>query len=177
MEQRIDISRIFVKNYTILPRLLEDVALLKLKTPAQITTSVRSIALDVERTIPAGTRCRAAGWGQHTAGEPGDPQYGNGTMVPHVVVVRRIPDLACLSLYGKTWPAIDNRAMCFSSDTEQDTCQGDSGGPLICDSQGGQSMVTGIVSLGVGCGMTNYPGIYTRVSSYTDWISWTMANF
>lgn len=57
------------------------------------------------------------------AGEPGDPQYGNGTMVPHVVVVRRIPDLVCLSLYGRTWPAIDNRAMCFSSETEQDTCQ------------------------------------------------------
>lgn len=57
------------------------------------------------------------------AGEPGEPQYGNGTMVPHVVVVRRIPDLACLSLYGRTWPAIDNRAMCFSSETEQDTCQ------------------------------------------------------
>ena len=28
----------------------------------------------------------------------------------------------------------------------------------------------GIVSRGAGCGRTNSPGIYTRVSSYADWI-------
>ncbi|CAG5135917.1 unnamed protein product, partial [Candidula unifasciata] len=176
-EQRIEIDQIFLKNYTIFPRLLEDIALLKLKRPAHISSSVRSVALDMARTIPNGTRCRAAGWGQHTADEPGEPQYGNGTMIPHVVVVQRIPDQTCLSLYGQTWPAIDDRSMCFSSEDRQDTCKGDSGGPLICDIPGGQPAITGIVSLGVGCGMTNYPGIYTRVSSYSDWIAWTIANF
>ncbi|XP_013101551.1 serine protease snake isoform X2 [Stomoxys calcitrans] len=52
----------------------------------------------------------------------------------------------------------------------RDTCQGDSGGPLIL--QRGISKrgyVVGITSFGLGCA-GGAPGIYTRVSSYLDWI-------
>lgn len=49
----------------------------------------------------------------------------------------------------------------------RDTCNGDSGGPLL-DSTG--RVQVGIVSFGRGCGRPNSPGVYTRVSFYTDWI-------
>uniref|UniRef100_A0AAG5CWD4 Peptidase S1 domain-containing protein n=1 Tax=Anopheles atroparvus TaxID=41427 RepID=A0AAG5CWD4_ANOAO len=45
----------------------------------------------------------------------------------------------------------------------KDTCEGDSGGPL-------QLMLVGVTSNGGICGTVNRPGIYTRVSSYVDWI-------
>ena len=52
----------------------------------------------------------------------------------------------------------------------KDSCLGDSGGPLIVK-QKGKYMVIGVVSTGIGCGRPKLPGIYTRVSSYFDWIT------
>jgi hypothetical protein len=50
---------------------------------------------------------------------------------------------------------------------DHDSCSGDSGGPLLDKATGTQ---VGIVSFGVGCGDPNFPGVYTRVSAYTNWI-------
>lgn len=48
----------------------------------------------------------------------------------------------------------------------RDTCQGDSGGPLTVDGH-----VIGIVSFGKGCGEPKFPGIYTNVAVFRDWIN------
>lgn len=48
-----------------------------------------------------------------------------------------------------------------------DACYGDSGGPLF---HLGDRMLVGVVSWGMGCALDEYPGIYTRVSAFTDWI-------
>lgn len=52
----------------------------------------------------------------------------------------------------------------------KDSCQGDSGGPLTLD-----GLLTGIVSWGRGCGRIGYPGVYTRVSHYVDWVAETIS--
>ncbi|KAL7455814.1 hypothetical protein ACHAWC_007335 [Mediolabrus comicus] len=63
--------------------------------------------------------------------------------------------------------------MCAARDGT-DTCQGDSGGPLMIANGDGPAMdppiQVGIVSFGIGCANPDYPGVYTRVSSYIDWI-------
>lgn len=48
--------------------------------------------------------------------------------------------------------------------------QGDSGGPLVVK-QGSLWIQAGIVSFGRDCAIENYPGVYTRVSRYEDWIN------
>ncbi|CAG5120196.1 unnamed protein product, partial [Candidula unifasciata] len=175
-EQRIEIDGIFLKNYTLFPQLSEDIALLKLKSPARLTNSVHPINLDVGRRISPGTPCQAAGWGQHSPDDEGEPQYGNGTLTPRVAVVRRVSQEKCKAIYRDMWPLVDHRVLCFSSNFKQDTCKGDSGGPLICSNARGLPVLTGIVSVGMSCALQDYPGIYTRVSSYRDWILHTIAS-
>lgn len=54
-----------------------------------------------------------------------------------------------------------------------DACQGDSGGPLMNGGVTGQERYTllGLVSFGPRtCGVSNFPGVYTRISAYMDWI-------
>lgn len=47
--------------------------------------------------------------------------------------------------------------------------QGDSGGPLVCEFNETWVQV-GIVSWGIGCGRREFPGVYTEVSFYKDWV-------
>ncbi|XP_053688034.1 serine protease 7-like [Sabethes cyaneus] len=51
----------------------------------------------------------------------------------------------------------------------RDACRGDSGGPLMANLNGYWYLV-GIVSFGPPCRRTQLPGVYTRVTSYMDWI-------
>ena len=52
----------------------------------------------------------------------------------------------------------------------KDGCQGDSGGPLIC-AINNQPVLVGITSWGFGCAKENSPGVWTKVSDYTNWIT------
>ncbi|XP_068627215.1 trypsin-1-like [Battus philenor] len=54
----------------------------------------------------------------------------------------------------------------------KDTCQGDSGSPLQVVSEENQCIfyVVGITSFGGKCAKSGQPAVYTRVSSYLDWI-------
>jgi trypsin len=57
-----------------------------------------------------------------------------------------------------------------ASESKGSACQGAGGGPLMALDRDGQKYQIGIVSWGEGCGQPGVYGVYTRVSSYSDWI-------
>lgn len=50
-----------------------------------------------------------------------------------------------------------------------DTCAGDSGGPLLYNYNGKYQLI-GLASWGRGCALTGYPGVYTYVNYFRNWI-------
>ncbi len=57
-----------------------------------------------------------------------------------------------------------------------DTCQGDSGGPIFVLA-GGIYYQVGVVSYGSGCARALSPGVYTRVASFSSWITSAIASY
>jgi len=57
-----------------------------------------------------------------------------------------------------------------AGDDKADACGGDSGGPLLHLNSDYSWMVVGIVSFGPSSCAREVPGVYTKVSSYLDWI-------
>ena len=83
-----------------------------------------------------------------------------------------VPKNYCDYLYQRDVTATGK----FCAGGSVDACQEDSGGPLVCQIQTGgpnsrpQYHIVGIVSSGKGCGV--YPGLYTEVSKYIDWLAY-----
>ncbi|XP_026737030.1 trypsin, alkaline C-like [Trichoplusia ni] len=79
----------------------------------------------------------------------------------------------CASRYNTIGAVIQDSMMCAGRVDAggPDGCFGDSGGPLIY-----KGLVVGIVSFGYSCGHRYFPGVYTKVSYYTNWVLTTVSN-
>merc|ERR1712025_1032563 len=86
-----------------------------------------------------------------------------------------VSDDACRDSYGQNDIA-DSMIRAGLPQGGKDSCQGDSGGPFIAGEPGSEELI-GIVSWGIGCARKGYPGVYTEVSYFVDWIMETMATY
>uniref|UniRef100_A0A452GQ31 Uncharacterized protein n=1 Tax=Gopherus agassizii TaxID=38772 RepID=A0A452GQ31_9SAUR len=142
-----------------------DIALMKLTTPLNFSNAVRAVCLpQYYQDFPHGTHCWISGWGYTT------PEHGKQLQeMLKEAVVPLISTKKCNSscVYsGELTP----RMLCAGYlDGKVDACQGDSGGPLVCQDELTWRLV-GIVSWGTGCAEPNYPGVYTKVAEFLDWI-------
>ncbi|XP_068990489.1 transmembrane protease serine 9 [Neodiprion pinetum] len=141
-----------------------DVALLKLRRPVKFTKTVRPICLPNLGSDPAGKLGTVVGWGRTT----------EGGMLPGQANEVQVPILSLTQCRQMKYRAtrITSNMICAGRGS-QDSCQGDSGGPLLVPN-GDKYEIVGIVSWGVGCGRPGYPGVYTRVARYLNWIQTNM---
>ncbi|KAH8280500.1 hypothetical protein KR018_008886, partial [Drosophila ironensis] len=142
-----------------------DLALLILNARLNFTEYLKPVPLATESDPPptADTRLLVSGWGfQQEDAEAVSPQL-------RFVEVDLVEATQCRSAYRQVLP-VTSRMMCAAR-PGHDSCQGDSGGPLVgVQPEGGTARLYGIVSWGLGCANPSYPGVYTRVSAFRNWI-------
>ncbi|XP_056421500.1 serine protease 56 [Hyla sarda] len=142
-----------------------DLALVELTSTVAASPRAIPVCLPTVPVDPApGTNCYIAGWGS---------LYEDGPL-SDVIMEARVPVLnqeSCRSALGKDM--LTNTMLCAGYlNGGIDSCQGDSGGPLTCpDPSTKQYAIYGITSWGDGCGEREKPGVYTRVTSFIDWIN------
>jgi secreted trypsin-like serine protease len=81
----------------------------------------------------------------------------------------------CAEKYRSINVELTSRQICVGGMKNRDTCQGDSGGPLMVEKANGRWYAAGVVSFGVGCGKQGWPGVYTYIPNYIEWIKNTIA--
>ncbi|NWW08469.1 PRS56 protease, partial [Oreocharis arfaki] len=145
-----------------------DLALLELAVPLAPSPTVSPVCLPSGPAQPSpGTPCYIAGWGS---------LYEEGPAA-NVVMEAQVPLLSQETCRGALGKDLLTSAMFCAGYLSGgiDSCQGDSGGPLACqDPTSHHFVLYGITSWGDGCGERGKPGVYTRVTAFTDWLSLQM---
>ncbi|KXI28573.1 trypsin-like serine protease [Paraglaciecola hydrolytica] len=109
-----------------------------------------------------------AGWGGRVGYAPGEGPTADFPDVLHQVELNLATNAQCRTKINSQ--SITDRMICATQPSSgKGSCQGDSGGPLIVQTGTGPQQV-GIVSWGIGCADPNYPGVYTRVAEFTEWL-------
>lgn len=142
-----------------------DIALLKLRSPVTFTDYIRPVCLAADHSVfNNGTDSWITGWG--------DISEGVSLPSPNVLQEVKIPIVGnrqCNCLYG-VGNITENMICAGLLEGGKDSCQGDSGGPMV-SRQSSVWVQSGVVSFGIGCAQPEYPGVYTRVSRYQEWIT------
>jgi secreted trypsin-like serine protease len=141
-----------------------DIALLRLSAASTARPISLLLASDAAKAGPPNSGL-VSGWGKtrEVGGEFPDDLLR--VLVPFVAAG------VCNRQYATSFeanPIADS--MTCAGRSGRDSCQGDSGGPLQVPDGAGGFKLAGIVSFGRGCGRPGFAGVYTRVSSYIDWI-------
>ncbi|KAF5923512.1 hypothetical protein HPG69_006683, partial [Diceros bicornis minor] len=144
-----------------------DIALLLLKSPFNLSANKAPICLSEVTDIQRWRNCWVTGWGFTI------PMQGINPELQKVDI-----KLVKWNMCSEVVPMLTKNMLCAGNPQGgKDACQvrelGDSGGPLVCQKKNNTSLwyQLGIVSWGVGCGREKLPGVYTKVSNYLLWIN------
>lgn len=168
------VRQVVIPSGYVEPHSGKDLALVQLSSPVTWSDHVRPVCLPASGTLfPGGMQCYVTGWGNI---RDEVPLPGVGTL--QEVLVPIISQSSCQEMY-RTDPseAVDilyDMICAGYQEGGKDACQGDSGGPLVCQMVNGTWVQAGVVSFGLGCAKQNRPGVYTRLTSYSSFISDTV---
>lgn len=163
----INATRKFVHPYYVEPVLWNDIALIRLDRPVQLSATVQPIALETLE-LPTNTSLTAVGFGLMNTTET--------TFAPilQYARLRSITRNEC----SKKHPFVRFRRsnICAAGLKLESTCRGDSGGPLIrenVENPAGATLV-GLTSFGSPECHLGFARAFTKVAYYTQWIQQIM---
>ncbi|MCX4596719.1 serine protease [Streptomyces sp. NBC_01549] len=132
----------------------DDVAVLTLSTSMSYTPASYVASTDTG-VYATGATARIIGWGTTS-------ENGSSSNQLRTATVPIVSNTSCAGSYGSEFVANDMVCAGYTSGGV-DTCQGDSGGPLLI---GG--VLAGITSWGEGCAEAGHPGVYTRLTTFSN---------
>ncbi|MCX4457864.1 serine protease [Streptomyces sp. NBC_01340] len=132
----------------------DDVAVLTLSTSMSYTPASYVAPTDTG-VYATGATARIIGWGTTS-------ENGSSSNQLRTATVPIVSNTSCAGSYGSEFVANDMVCAGYTSGGV-DTCQGDSGGPLLI---GG--VLAGITSWGEGCAEAGHPGVYTRLTTFSN---------
>jgi len=134
-----------------------DIALIKLRNPI---FTIQPIPYDKSYSLNINAPTKVAGWGSVNTTNDDYPSRLHEALTP---ILDFNQCNASLSYNG----TLTNNMICAGYwEGTRDSCRGDSGGPLVLN-----KTLVGIISWGYGCARNEYPGIYTKVKNYINWIN------
>ncbi|KAK1161875.1 chymotrypsinogen 2-like [Acipenser oxyrinchus oxyrinchus] len=141
-----------------------DITLLKLSSPAVMSTMVSPVCLAQSSDVfPGGMLCVTTGWGLTKSTASDTPSLLQQVALP------LLTNDDCKRYWGNK---IADVMVCAGADGAS-SCMGDSGGPLVCQKNNVWTQV-GIVSWGSGTCSPNTPGVYARVTELRAWVDQTI---
>ncbi|NWQ62820.1 CTR2 protein, partial [Neopipo cinnamomea] len=185
-QQRLTIEKVFKNPKFNMLTIRDDIALIKLATPAQFSDRVSPVCLpEATDVFPGGMTCVTTGWGLTDVSDSQTPALLQQAALPLLTNAQckefwgfRIRDMmVCAGADGVSSCMVGAPGLPFapcppgpSLVLTQCPVQGDSGGPLVCQKDGAWNLV-GIVSWGSSTCDTETPAVYTRVTALRDWIN------
>lgn len=141
----------------------KDVAIITMAEPVPASyTKIAPVCLPSGHEKYAQRTATVIGWGSLRENGPQPDTLQEMT-------VKIWDNSVCKETYGSSAPGGIMDHMLCAGQQGKDSCSGDSGGPMQIGS-GDYWTQIGIVSWGIGCGKSHYPGVYTRVTEVRDWI-------
>ncbi|KAK2508210.1 hypothetical protein MC885_000300 [Smutsia gigantea] len=158
------------KYYNPVGSVQNDIALALLDFPVNYSSHIQPVCVPEKAfVVPAGTECWVTGWGKLDEKDTSKEVPTQLQEVQQNVIHYEECNELLKKKLANNNDIVGKGVVCGYSTQGKDSCQGDSGGPLVCDFNSTWVQV-GIVSWGIGCGRRGYPGVYTEVSFYKDWL-------
>ncbi|XP_060648956.1 serine protease 7 [Drosophila nasuta] len=144
-----------------------DIALIRLNQQVELNEYIIPVCLPLVSTraaINTNDKLTVSGWGR--------------TLLARQSNIKQRIELPvadqdyCKTKFATKRISVISSQLCVGGEYIRDSCDGDSGGPLMRYT--GAWYLEGVVSFGNRCGLEGWPGVYTRVTDYIDWIIGTI---
>ncbi|EDV95835.1 GH15922 [Drosophila grimshawi] len=166
------IRRSIVHDQYDLSSIANDIGMIELNGEAPSGGDIRPICLPDSSRFQR--EDQLVGMNPFVAGFGATQHQGSTSNVLRDAQVPIVSRQSCEQNYKSVFQFVQfsDKLICAGS-SRVDACQGDSGGPLMLPQLDGNMYryyLLGIVSFGYECARPGFPGVYTRTSSYLDWI-------
>ncbi|KAG1652364.1 Proclotting enzyme [Nymphon striatum] len=172
--QEYDVEEIIVHSEYKPPVAYNDIALLKVKRKITDSSKVQPICLPIGPEKSQNLekkRVTVIGWGTTAYAGADSPKLREASIpvASNNHCNESYMRIRALTNYPQ---GINSNMICAGKVTGgKDACQGDSGGPLMLLDQSHKWTLVGVVSGGYQCARPGFPGVYTRVTEYLNWIA------